>query len=143
MASGFTRAASTISGSGRKRPRHEQTLAKPKADRLDLLRASRAHFGQIFMLYSGAGKDFISGDRGNDTETGGSGADIFHSFAQAGIDKVLDFNYAQGDRVELDPGTTFALSQVGSDTIIDLGKGNEMIMVGVTLLIVIVFWVVS
>ncbi len=36
--------------------RHEQTLAKPKADRLDLLRASRAHFGQIFMLYSGAGK---------------------------------------------------------------------------------------
>src|SRR6266849_3114600 len=36
--------------------RHEQTLAKPKADRLALLRANRAHFGQIFMLYSGAGK---------------------------------------------------------------------------------------
>src|SRR5208337_3456662 len=36
--------------------RHEQTLAKPKADRLDLLRANRAHFGQIFMLYSGAGR---------------------------------------------------------------------------------------
>ena len=31
--------------------RHEQTLSKPKADRLDLLRATRAHFGQIFMLY--------------------------------------------------------------------------------------------
>jgi uncharacterized protein (DUF1015 family) len=31
--------------------RHEQTLAKPKADRLDLLRATRAHFGQLFMLY--------------------------------------------------------------------------------------------
>jgi uncharacterized protein (DUF1015 family) len=36
--------------------RHEQTLAKPKADRLDLLRANRAHFGQLFMLYSGGGK---------------------------------------------------------------------------------------
>jgi uncharacterized protein (DUF1015 family) len=36
--------------------RHEQTLSKPKADRLDLLRATRAHFGQIFMLYSGEGK---------------------------------------------------------------------------------------
>ncbi len=36
--------------------RHEQTLAKPKADRLDLLRANRAHFGQIFMLYGGGGK---------------------------------------------------------------------------------------
>jgi uncharacterized protein (DUF1015 family) len=32
--------------------RHEQTLDKPKADRLDLLRATSAHFGQIFMLYS-------------------------------------------------------------------------------------------
>ena len=32
--------------------RHEQTLAKPKGDRLNLLRAAHAHFGQIFMLYS-------------------------------------------------------------------------------------------
>src|SRR6266851_8417124 len=32
--------------------RNEKTLAKPKADRLELLRATRAHFGQLFMLYS-------------------------------------------------------------------------------------------
>jgi uncharacterized protein (DUF1015 family) len=32
--------------------RHEQTLSKPRQDRLNLLRATRAHFGQIFMLYS-------------------------------------------------------------------------------------------
>ncbi|MCI0350163.1 MAG: DUF1015 domain-containing protein [Acidobacteriales bacterium] len=31
--------------------RHEQTLAKPKADRLQLLRATRAQFEQLFMLY--------------------------------------------------------------------------------------------
>ena len=37
--------------------RHEQTLAKPKADRLELLRATRAHFGQIFMLYSDPGAE--------------------------------------------------------------------------------------
>jgi len=36
--------------------RHEQTLAKPKADRLDLLRATHAHFGQIFMLYEDSGQ---------------------------------------------------------------------------------------
>jgi uncharacterized protein (DUF1015 family) len=36
--------------------RHEQTLAKPKADRLDLLRATRAHFGQIFMLFEDSGQ---------------------------------------------------------------------------------------
>jgi uncharacterized protein (DUF1015 family) len=32
--------------------RHEQTLTAPKADRLDLLRATRTHLESIFMLYS-------------------------------------------------------------------------------------------
>jgi uncharacterized protein (DUF1015 family) len=32
--------------------RHEQTLSKPKADRFNLLSATRAHCGQIFMVYS-------------------------------------------------------------------------------------------
>ena len=31
--------------------RHEQTLSGPKKDRLDLLRHTRAHFEQLFMLY--------------------------------------------------------------------------------------------
>jgi uncharacterized protein (DUF1015 family) len=31
--------------------RHEQTLKGPKQDRLELLRHTHAHFGQIFMLY--------------------------------------------------------------------------------------------
>ena len=36
--------------------RHEQTLAKPKADRLDLLRATRAHYEQLFLLYEDSGE---------------------------------------------------------------------------------------
>ncbi len=32
--------------------RHEQTHTRARVDRLNLLRATRAHFGQIFMLYS-------------------------------------------------------------------------------------------
>jgi uncharacterized protein (DUF1015 family) len=36
--------------------RHEQTLSKPKADRLNLLRETQSHFGQIFMLYSDPGQ---------------------------------------------------------------------------------------
>jgi uncharacterized protein (DUF1015 family) len=31
---------------------HEETLAAPKTDRLELLKVTRAHFGQIFVLYS-------------------------------------------------------------------------------------------
>ncbi len=44
--------------------RHEETLSGPKADRLELLKATRAHFGQIFMLYSdpkGTIEDSIAG----------------------------------------------------------------------------------
>jgi uncharacterized protein (DUF1015 family) len=36
--------------------RHEQTLAKPKADRLDLLRATRVHYEQLFFLYEDSGE---------------------------------------------------------------------------------------
>ena len=36
--------------------RHEQTLAKPKADRLDLLRATHVHYEQLFLLYEDFGE---------------------------------------------------------------------------------------
>jgi uncharacterized protein (DUF1015 family) len=36
--------------------RHEQTLSKPKADRLDLLRVTRAHYEQLFLLYEDSGE---------------------------------------------------------------------------------------
>jgi uncharacterized protein (DUF1015 family) len=52
--------------------RHEQTLSKPKSDRLNLLKATHAHFGQIFMLYSDPGgsveKILYEGSGGPDAE---------------------------------------------------------------------------
>jgi hypothetical protein len=81
----------------------------------------------------GAGDDYVSGDRGADTITGGAGADLFHGSQDAGIDRVLDFHLSEGDRVMLDPGTSYTVSQVGADTVIDMGAGNQMILVGVQL----------
>ena len=81
----------------------------------------------------GAGDDFVSGDKGSDTMTGGTGADSFHTFGDAGLDRVTDFSRAQGDRVQLDPGTVFAVSQVGADTVIDMTGGGQMILVGVSM----------
>jgi len=81
----------------------------------------------------GAGDDFVSGDRGNDTISGGAGADLFHGSQDAGIDRVLDFHRSEGDRVMLDPGTTYTVGQVGADTIVDMGGGHQMILVGVQL----------
>jgi len=83
------------------------------------------------VLSGGAGGDYLSGDRGNDTITGGAGADTFHSFPGAGIDRVLDFRVSEGDKVMLDPGTSFTVGQVGADTVIDLGGGDQVILVGV------------
>jgi Ca2+-binding RTX toxin-like protein len=94
-------------------------------------------------LSGGSGDDYISGDRGDDTESGGSGADRFHDSQDAGIDRVLDFHYAEGDRVMLDPGTTYTVSQVGADTVVDMGAGNQMILVGVTLASLPSDWIFS
>lgn len=85
------------------------------------------------VLQGGAGDDYLSGDKDNDTITGGDGADIFHTFGDAGIDRVTDFNLAQGDRVLLDPGTQYSVSQVGADTVISMTGGGQMILVGVAM----------
>jgi len=79
----------------------------------------------------GAGADWMSGDRGDDTVSGGSGADIFHTFGEAGLDRVTDFSRAEGDRVMLDPGTTYSVAQTGADTVISMGAGGQMILAGV------------
>lgn len=84
-------------------------------------------------ISGGDGADFVAGDLGSDTVSGGAGADIFHTHAEAGLDRVLDFNAAEGDRVNVLPGTQYSLSQQGADTVIDMGFGNQMILVNVSL----------
>jgi len=81
----------------------------------------------------GGGNDWLSGDMGDDTVTGGTGADVFHTFGAANLDRVTDFNRAEGDRVMLDPGTVYTLAQVGSDTVISMDGGGQMILVGVAM----------
>lgn len=83
------------------------------------------------LILGGAGNDYLSGDRGDDRLDGGAGADIFHAVADGGTDRIDDFNLAEGDRVELDPGTTFQLAQVGADTVITLSGGGQLVLLGV------------
>ncbi|RAK65487.1 calcium-binding protein [Phenylobacterium kunshanense] len=82
-------------------------------------------------LSGGAGDDYVSGDKGDDTVAGGAGADLFHTFGDAGIDRVIDFSLADGDRVQLDPGTQYTVAQVGADTVISMTGGGQMVLVGV------------
>ncbi|WP_374569631.1 M10 family metallopeptidase [Phenylobacterium sp.] len=84
-------------------------------------------------LSGGDGNDWLSGDKGDDTISGGAGADTFHTSGDAGIDRVIDFSRAEGDSVLVDAGTTYTVSQVGADVVIDMTGGGQMILVGVTL----------
>jgi len=79
----------------------------------------------------GDGADWISGDRGDDLMTGGAGADIFHAWNESGFDRITDFSVADGDRVYLLPGTAYSVAQSGADTVVDLGSGNALVLVGV------------
>ena len=85
------------------------------------------------LVLGGAGDDYVSGDRGNDTVHGGAGADLFHSFADAGTDRILDFNLAEGDRVMLDPGSVYTVAQNLNDTVISIEGGAQVILAGIQL----------
>jgi len=85
------------------------------------------------VLTGGDGADWLSGDLGSDTVSGGSGADVFHAFAGAGIDRITDFNRAEGDRILLDAGSTFSVAQSGADTVITIGDGAQVVLAGVAM----------
>nr|WP_314385259.1 immunoglobulin-like domain-containing protein [uncultured Cardiobacterium sp.] len=74
----------------------------------------------------GAGNDQIEGGRGNDTLKGGAGGDtfLFRSPFDGTIDTLLDFNAAEGDRIQLDHNIFTGL-QKGSLSAEQMVKGTE------------------
>jgi len=81
-------------------------------------------------VQGGWGNDWLSGDRGSDTISGGSGADVFHVFEGSNQDLVLDFNYAEGDRV--DAMGTYWVSQTDAGVVVQMGDA-QMLLQGVQL----------
>jgi Ca2+-binding RTX toxin-like protein len=77
------------------------------------------------------GVDRLIGGSGDDILTGGTGADIF--VGSAGLDRVTDFNTAEGDRVNVDAGAVYSVAQFGADTVITIDGGGQMVLEGVTL----------
>lgn len=89
------------------------------------------------------GDDWMSGDRGDDTMAGGAGADTFYSFGDAGIDRVIDFNRAQGDKVQLDAGTSYTVAQSGADVVVSISGGAQVVLVGVQLSTLTTGWIAA
>jgi serralysin len=84
------------------------------------------------LIHGGDGADWISGDRGDDTIYGGAGADHFSAFEASAVDRIMDFNSAEGDRVRFEVPTPHSVVFSGSDTIIQLNGGGQVVLVGVT-----------
>lgn len=96
------------------------------------------------MLMGDTLDNLLVGGLGNDTITGGLGADDFAFGANNGDDRITDFQVGI-DRVSLDQGlngsgietAVDALANVTNDgqgnAVLDLGAGNSVVLVGVTL----------
>jgi hypothetical protein len=102
---------------------------------LDTLRGGRGDD----VIHAGSGDDWISGDLGNNIVYGGQGADSFH--AGAGHDVVN--GWRDGDLVQVDPGLTWAVSQVNADVHVAFSNGGEMDLIGIQLSALQSGWIVS
>jgi hypothetical protein len=76
--------------------------------------------------------------------SGGLGADLFHSHSEAGVDQIVDFNLAEGDRVQLLAGSTYTVAQVGADTVISIGGGGaQLVLAGVSMSSLMGDWITA
>ncbi|MDB5445118.1 MAG: hypothetical protein JWQ97_435 [Phenylobacterium sp.] len=78
------------------------------------------------------GDDLVSGDLGNDILYGGAGADRFVFRLGFGNDWVADFNFAEGDRVQLAAGTAYTLTSYQGQALVTLSSGESIGLVGVS-----------
>jgi len=94
------------------------------------------------VLNGGAGIDVITGGAGDDLLAGGAGTDLFVFRPGDGADRIADFAAGAGseDKIFIDNGAArpdsfadilAAASQVGADTVIDLGGGDQITLLGV------------
>lgn len=91
--------------------------------------------GGFTLLHGRDGDDSLAGVGSNETLTGGAGNDSFIFGVNWGADTVTDFTKGE-DALDLSAtGLQFAdltITQVGSDTLIEGGNGNQITLTGVT-----------
>jgi len=80
----------------------------------------------VDQLFGGKGDDWLHGGQDNDVLFGNSGSDCFN--LSKGVDKIMDFSSAEGDWIFLQLGSTYSLTQQGSDLLLDSEKGSLLLI---------------
>ena len=83
--------------------------------------------------------NYLTGNSGDNVLWGGAGADRFIFLADSGHDTIADFSASQNDSINVHAITAgvvqpdgVVITQDGSDTVIDLGGGNIITVLGAT-----------
>jgi Ca2+-binding RTX toxin-like protein len=108
---------------------------------VDIENVTGSAFDDVLAGDNGANR--LEGAGGTDVLYGGGGADNFAYGAGSGVDYIGDFIKAQGDKILVQSNvngsgiTTGAqalahTSTIGSNAVVDLGAGNSVTLVGVT-----------
>jgi len=79
-----------------------------------------------------AGDDLVSGDLGSDILAGGAGADRFALRPEGGADWVVDFDGAEGDRVQVAAGVAYSVTAYQDQVVVVLATGDSLGLVGVS-----------
>jgi Ca2+-binding RTX toxin-like protein len=83
-------------------------------------------------LFGGQGNDTINGNLGNDTLSGNLGADRFVFGLGSGSDVVMNFNFAEGDRLDVQAQTHVTSTAASGWALITLSGSGTIEMVGLT-----------
>lgn len=94
-------------------------------------------------LAGDAGNDTIAGDLGNDTLSGGAGNDLFQFALGSGRDRIVDFSFADGDRLQLPRGTAYTIGQATDGAaMLSWGSSDSVALTGITRTSVTASWIV-
>ena len=95
-------------------------------------------------LFGNLGDDRLLGNVGNDTLTGGGGADTFVFASGVGFDTITDMNVAEGDRISLATGLTWAvMSDTAGNAVLALSSGDHVTLMGIAATSVTTDWLAS
>ncbi|MEC8387008.1 MAG: hypothetical protein VX098_02750 [Pseudomonadota bacterium] len=85
-------------------------------------------------LYGGAGIDEIFAGAGNDKLWGGTGTDVFHFGANQGYNVIHDFSIHDWDLIDLNTGSTAAITAsetADGNLLLSTNHGTQVELVGV------------